>query len=230
MAMRTSATIPNSQPKRLCEEERVSPVMPLIPRLPRWLAHLVASLGTAGLFAAAFLDSSVLSFPFVTDLLVIEFSIHHRAWMMAYVAIATFGSLAGCVWLYLLGKKGGEAYYRKRERQEPGKMRLWVSQHAFLSVFIPALFPPPIPYKVFVIAEGVFQVPMRTFVLGVLAGRGLRFAIEGLFAARYGVASETYLLTHKLLLLAIPIVLSSIALVVSNYIFRATRSTTHTNS
>jgi membrane protein YqaA with SNARE-associated domain len=198
-------------------------------KLPRWLAHLVASLGSAGLFVVAFFDSSVLSFPFVTDLLVIEFSIHHRTIMALYVAVATFGSLAGCVWLYLLGKKGGEAYYRKRERQEPGRMRIWVSEHAFLSVFLPALFPPPVPYKVFVIAEGVFQVPFGTFVLGVLAGRGLRFVLEGLVAVRYGAASETFLLTHKLLLIAIPVVLSLIALAVSHFLFLATKNPPRAN-
>jgi membrane protein YqaA with SNARE-associated domain len=200
------------------------PVTLSAPKLPHWLAHMVASLGTAGLFLVTFLDSSVLSFPFVTDLLVIEFSMLHRAWISLYVAAATFGSLAGCIWLYLLGKKGGEAYFRKREHQEPGKMRIWVSRHSFLSVFLPALFPPPVPYKAFVIAEGVFQVPLRTFVLGVLAGRGLRYALEALFAARYGAASETFLLTHKLFLIAIPIVLSLIALLASQIIFRATKS------
>jgi undecaprenyl-diphosphatase len=196
------------------------------PKLPDWLVRAIASFGGAGLLLLAFLDSSVLSFPFVTDLLVIEFSIHHGAFMLFYAAMATLGSLAGCIWLYLLGKKGGEAYYRRREHQPPGKIRLWVSDHAFLSVFVPALFPPPIPYKAFVIAEGVFQVPLRTFILGVLAGRGLRFLLEGFLAVRYGAATETFLFAHKLLLISIPVVLSIVALVASHYLFRAARNST----
>ncbi|HEV2491034.1 MAG TPA: VTT domain-containing protein [Candidatus Acidoferrales bacterium] len=196
----------------------------LAPKLPGWLARAIASFGGAGLLVVAFLDSSVLSFPFVTDLLVIEFSIHRGAFMLFYAAMATLGSLAGCIWLYLLGKKGGEAYYRRREHQSPGKIRLWVSDHAFLSVFVPALFPPPIPYKAFVIAEGVFQIPLRTFILGVLAGRGLRFLVEGLLAVRYGAATETFLFAHKVLLVSIPVALSIVALVVSHYLFRAARN------
>ena len=194
------------------------------PKLPGWLAHSMSSLGGAGLFVVAFFDSSVLSFPFVTDLFVIEFSIHRSAFMAFYAAMATFGSLAGCIWLYVLGKKGGEAYYRRREHQPPGKIRLWVSGHAFLSVFVPALFPPPIPYKAFVIAEGVFQVPLRTFIWGVLAGRGLRFFVEGILAVRYGAATETFLFSHKLILIAIPVALTIASLIVSHFLFRSARA------
>ena len=194
------------------------------PKLPGWLTRAIASFGGAGLFVVAFFDSSVLSFPFVTDLSVIEFSIHRSAFMLFYAAMATLGSLAGCIWLYLLGKKGGEAYYRRREHQEPGKIRLWVSAHAFLSVFVPALFPPPIPYKAFVIAEGVFQVPLRSFILGVLAGRGLRYFAEGALAVRYGAATETFLFAHKLLLISIPVALTIVSLIVSHFLFRAARN------
>ena len=194
------------------------------PKLPGWLVHAIANFGGAGLLAVSFLDNSVLSFPFVTDLFVIEFSIHRPSFMLIYAALATLGALAGCIWLYLLGKKGGEAYYRRREHQPPGKIRLWVSAHAFLSVFVPALFPPPLPYKAFVIAEGVFQVPLRTFIFGVLAGRGLRFLVEGFFAVRYGASSETFLLTHKLVLILIPVALSIVALGVSHFLFRASRN------
>lgn len=194
------------------------------PKLPGWLAHAMASLGGAGLFVLAFFDSSVLSFPFITDLFVIEFSIYHHAFMLFYAGMATLGSLAGCIWLYLLGKKGGEAYYRRREHQPPGRIRLWVSAHAFLSVFVPALFPPPIPYKAFVLAEGVFQVPLRSFILGVLAGRGLRYFAEGLLAVRYGAATETFLFAHKLILVAIPVGLTIVSLIVSHFLFRASRN------
>jgi membrane protein YqaA with SNARE-associated domain len=73
-------------------------------RLPLWLEHLVASLGGVGLFAVALLDSSVLSFPIATDLLVFEESIRKPALMPYYAAMASIGSLAGCIWLYLLAK------------------------------------------------------------------------------------------------------------------------------
>ncbi|HEY3915949.1 MAG TPA: hypothetical protein VGN61_15785, partial [Verrucomicrobiae bacterium] len=69
--------------------------------------------------------------------------------------------------------------------------------HAFLSVFIPGILPPPFPFKVCVLAEGVFQVPLKTFVLALLLGRGLRYFIEGVLAVRYGDAVLLFLTAHK---------------------------------
>jgi len=166
------------------------------PKLPHWLAKFVAGMGGGGLFLVAFLDSSVLSFPFVADALVIELSMQKPARMPYYAAMAAIGSLAGCVWLYLLAKKGGEAFFRRRGGAQASKAKQWVESHAFLSAFIPAILPPPFPFKVFVLAEGVFQVPLGTFVLALLLGRGLRFFAEGILAVRYGDEVLRFLMNH----------------------------------
>jgi membrane protein YqaA with SNARE-associated domain len=167
-------------------------------KLPAWLQQLVTSMGGVGLFTVAFLDSSVLSFPIITDLLVIQQSIERPARMPYYAAMATMGSLAGCIWLYLLAKKGGEEFFHRRSKKHSmtGMVRKWVDQNAFLSAFIPSLLPPPLPFKLFVLAEGVFQVPFRTFVTALLIGRGLRYIIEGVLAVRYGARATQFLLAH----------------------------------
>lgn len=181
------------------------------PKVPGWLARIVTVLGGAGLFVVAFLDSSVLSFPFVTDLLFMEFVIRRPARILYYVAAATIGSLAGCIWLYLLAKKGGEAYRRRRGEKPDGRIRRWVARHSFLSVFLPSILPPPAPFKAFVIAEGIAEVPLRTFILGLLAGRGLRYAVEGIFAFEYGQRVESFMMQNKLVTIGASIV--SIALI-----------------
>jgi len=165
-------------------------------KLPPWLQHLVAVMGAGGLFVVTFLDSSVLSFPFVPDALVIELSVEKAARMPLYAAMAALGSLAGCIWLYWLAKKGGEAYFARRAGNNALKVKQWVAGNAFLSVFIPALLPPPLPFKIFVLAEGVFQVPLRTFVVALLLGRGLRYVVDGVFGVKYGAQSILFLVTH----------------------------------
>jgi membrane protein YqaA with SNARE-associated domain len=167
-------------------------------KLPGWLEKLVSVMGGGGLFAVAFFDSSVLSFPFVTDGLVIQLSISVPAKMPYYAAMAAAGSLAGCIWLYLLAKKGGEAYFRRHASGRADQVKNWVESHAFLSVFIPAILPPPFPFKIFVLAEGVFQVPLRTFVLAILLGRGLRYFVEGILAVRYGEDAIRFMTAHSL--------------------------------
>jgi len=166
-------------------------------KLPKWLGKIVAVMGGGGLFVVAFLDSSVLTFPFVTDALVIELSMQRPARMPYYAAMSALGSLAGCIWLYLLAKKGGEAYFRRHAGTGADKAREWVRKNAFLSVFIPGILPPPFPFKIFVLAEGVFQVPLRTFILALLAGRTLRYFLEGLLAVRYGDAGIRFLIAHS---------------------------------
>jgi len=169
-------------------------------KLPPWLEKLVAALGGSGLFLVTFLDSSVLSFPLVADALVIEVSMHKPTRMPYYCAMAALGSLAGCIWLYLLAKKGGEAFFHRRAGKTALQVKRWVESNAFLSVFLPAILPPPVPFKPFILAEGVFQVPLRTFVLGLLLGRGLRYFMEGILAVRYGEAVLLYLMTHKVVM------------------------------
>lgn len=166
-------------------------------KLPGWLQNLVAVMGGGGLFVVAFFDSSVLSFPFITDALVMQLSFANPARMPYYAAMASAGSLAGCIWLYLLARKGGEAYFHTHAKGRAEKVKEWVEEHAFLSVFIPAILPPPLPFKIFVLAEGVFQVPLRTFVLAILLGRGIRYTAEGILAVRYGDAGLHFLMLHN---------------------------------
>ena len=166
-------------------------------KLPRWLQTFVALMGGGGIFAVAFLDSSVLSFPFVTDALVMELCSQRPARMPYYAAMAALGSLAGCIWIYLIAKKGGEAYFHRHGGPAAAKARRWVEDHAFLSIFIPAILPPPMQFKIFVLAEGVFQVPLKTFLTAVLVGRGLRYFAEGIFAVRYGPRALLFLTAHS---------------------------------
>ncbi|HWG58493.1 MAG TPA: VTT domain-containing protein [Candidatus Acidoferrales bacterium] len=192
------------------------------PKLPHWLQGVIAMMGGGGLCIVTFLDSSVLSFPFVADALMIELSYQKPARMPLYAGLAAMGSLAGCVWLYWLAKKGGEAYFRRKNPNASNKVRRWVQQHAFLSVFVPAILPPPAPFKVFVLAEGVFQVPLRTFAGALLCGRGLRYTVEGILAVYYGKQVLTFLTTHSRAFIVAVVAALAVAWLASRWMFRDT--------
>lgn len=165
------------------------------PRPPGWLQG-VASFGGAGLFALAFLDSSLLSFPLVTDLIVIQAAMHNPTRMPYYATMAALGSVAGSIVLYAVARKGGKAFFTRRAGAHAEKARAWVERNAFLSIFVPSLSPPPMPFKIFILAAGVFQVPLRTFVLALALGRGSRYFAEGILAVHYGAAVVQFLATH----------------------------------
>lgn len=166
--------------------------------LPHWLQAIVASAGGLGLFLIAFLDSSVLTFPVINDLLLIDLTIRNPARMPYYAAMTTLGSVGGCLLLYYLARKGGEAMFHKHAGPRAPHIHAWINRNGFLSILVTALLPPPTPFKVFVIAAGALEMPVRTFVMGLLAARAIRFFGEGFLAIRYGTQATQFLLTHKL--------------------------------
>ncbi|HKS82496.1 MAG TPA: VTT domain-containing protein [Candidatus Acidoferrales bacterium] len=190
-------------------------------KIPFWLQNILATMGGGGLFVVTFLDSSVLSFPFIADALVVEMTMQKPSRMPYYAAMAALGSLAGCIWLYLIAKKGGEIYFRRHAKGGGEKIKRWVESHAFLSVFIPSILPPPMPFKAFIIAEGMFQVPLRTFISALLVGRGLRYAVEGVLAVFYGEAVLDFLMGHEKAFALSVVGALVILYVVSKLVFRS---------
>ena len=188
--------------------------------LPHWLQAVVASAGGLGLFLIAFLDSSVLTFPVINDLLLIDLSIRNPARMPYYAAMATIGSVAGCLLLYYIARKGGEAMFQKQAGQRGQTIRAWIKRNGFLSILVTALLPPPNPFKVFVIAAGAFEMPVQTFLLGLLAARAIRFFGEGFLAIRYGDQAGQFLVTHKLEVAAIVLAVVLCLYLLSRIAFR----------
>ena len=161
------------------------------------------ALGGVGVFLSAFLDSSFLPLPLVTDLIVIELSSRAPIRMPYYAFMAALGSLVGCIWIYALARKGGQAYYRKKQGRPPGRIRKLVQEYPFTSVLLPAVAPFPVPFKPFVIAQGVFRVPFLPFLVGTFVGRGTLFFIEGFLGVRYGAAAREFVLHQRWVSLAI---------------------------
>ena len=162
-----------------------------------WLKLVLPALGGVGLLLSAFIDSSFVPLPLVTDLLLMELSSRHPLRMPYYAAMAAFGSLAGCIWIYWLARKGGQAYYRISQGHPPGRIRQFIQEYPMASVFLPAVAPFPVPFKPFVIAQGVFQAPFVTFIVGTLLGRGSLFFIEAFLGARYGAAARQFMVGQK---------------------------------
>ena len=163
-------------------------------RLVAWIQGFAVSLGGPGLFVIAFLDSSFLSFPEVCDLLIVLLTIQHKARMPFYALMCTLGSVCGCVALYSVGRRGGEAFLKKRFKAGhiERAMELF-RRHGLLAIIVPSLLPPPMPFKIFVLAAGVARVRLMDFLLAVLIGRGIRYFGEGFLALWYGEAAIAFL-------------------------------------
>ena len=163
-------------------------------RVVEWMQGFAMSLGGPGLFIIAFLDSSFLSFPEVNDLLIIYLTTQHPERMPYYALMTTLGSIAGCLALYSLARKGGEAFLRRRFHESHVERAMDIfRRYGLLSVLIPSILPPPMPFKIFVLAAGVARVPLWHFVTAIAIGRGIRYFGEGLLAVWYGEAAGDFL-------------------------------------
>ncbi len=168
-------------------------------RIADWARGLAMTLGAPGLFLVAFLDSSFLSLPEITDLLVVWLVTRHPAQVVGYVVAATLGSLTGCLLMYSIGRKGGEALIRKRFAQASVERAMAAfKRRGVLVVLIPAILPPPAPFKIFVLLAGVAGISTTKFVTAILIGRGLRYLVLGVLAVKYGEQALLYAEAHSL--------------------------------
>lgn len=159
-----------------------------------WIQAVALGIGGGGLFLVALLDSSILSLPEVADLLLIAAVIEHPGRLVYYAAMATAGSIAGCSLLYWLAGKGGDALLRRRVRGHRVDRGLALFRRfGLLAIVVPAVLPPPAPFKIFVLLAGVAGVPYWRFAAAILVGRGTRYFGEGLLAVWYGQRAVDFL-------------------------------------
>jgi membrane protein YqaA with SNARE-associated domain len=192
-------------------------------KLSGWKQKIVAfagALGAPGLFLISFLDSSVLTFPVINDLLLIELSIQHPARMPLYALMASLGSALGCVLLYFIARKGGEAYFRRKTGARADVIRHWVERNGFGGMLVAALLPPPTPFKFFVFAAGVFEVPLASYISAISLARLIRYFGVGYLAVKYGVDALPLLARHKVEVGVFLVVFVAVSYLASRWILR----------
>jgi membrane protein YqaA with SNARE-associated domain len=195
----------------------------LAANLSGWKQKIVAfagGLGAPGLFLISFLDSSVLTFPVINDLLLIDLSVQRPARMALYASMAALGSVLGCVLLYFLARKGGEALFRRKAGTRAETIRHWVERNGFGGMLVAALLPPPTPFKFFVLAAGVFEAPLISFTSAIALARVFRYFGIGYLAVRYGAQALPYLRGHRLLVVSLVVALVAVSYGLSRLLLR----------
>ena len=175
-------------------------------RVTAWVQGLALTLGAPGLYLVSFLDSSFLSLPEISDILVVLMVTQNHDRMILYVVAATLGSLTGCLIMYFVGRKGGEALLRKRFASATvDRAMAAFERYGVLVVLIPAILPPPAPFKIFVLLSGVAGISVGKFVTAIAIGRGARYLTLGILAIRYGESAIAYMEEHGVAVAAVAI-------------------------
>ena len=121
------------------------------------------------------------------DAIVATYVYRDRQRLFLYVLMASLGSTLGSIPLYLIGYLGGEKVLRKRI-SEARFMKIHQSfeSHEFWALMFPAMLPPPMPFKIFVLAAAVFEMKFRDFVIAMFAGRFVRFLLVSVLVLWFG--------------------------------------------
>jgi membrane protein YqaA with SNARE-associated domain len=166
------------------------------------LLPFLAKFGFWGMGALALLDSSTLPVPMDAFLALSVWTDKPRFWL--YCLLAAIGSAIGGLLPYGLGRAGGELFLLKRvNRARFDRMRIRFEKQEFLAMMIPSMMPPPTPWKAFVFAAGVFEMPVIPFMLSVFCGRLVRWLLLSLLVLKLGPGAVDVVAHHALPVVAI---------------------------
>jgi len=171
------------------------------------------------------LDSSLLSLPEINDYLVVLRCISDHKSALYFPLFAAAGSVVGCLALYTIMRRGGQAVMRRRFRAEHiERVERAYARYGLLALAIPALLPPPMPFKIFVATAGALEYPRWRFVLTVMLARSLRYYVEGVLAVYYGKRVLLFIRDKGLALMGAALTLALAGLIIYLLIKRLRRT------
>jgi membrane protein YqaA with SNARE-associated domain len=156
-------------------------------RLGKFIVHVPIYVAGPAMILIGALDSSLLSLPEINDYLVVARCYTHPHTAFFFPLFAATGSVLGCLLLYTILQRGGLAVLHRRFKLEHvQRVERAYARFGIFALAIPALLPPPMPFKIFVATAGALQFPRRKFLLTILIARSLRYYTEGILAIYYG--------------------------------------------
>jgi len=173
-----------------------------------WLEHNVISLplyyAAPAMVLIGALDSSLLSLPEINDYLVVGRCYKYPSAVFYFPLFAAAGSVLGCWLLYSIMRRGGQALLRKRFKPERiERVERAYARFGILAIAIPAILPPPLPFKIFVATAGTLEYPRWKFLLTVMIARSVRYYVEGILAVFYGRRVLSFLKENGLTILTV---------------------------
>lgn len=153
--------------------------------------------GPLGLFLFAIVDGAGVPTPGGLDAALVVLCANNPAAAYFYAAITIVGSLIGCMILFYIARRGGEAYLAKyTSRGRGARFKIWFQHYGLLTIFIPALVPIPMPLKVFVICAGALGVRPSSYLRVLIAARIPRYFALAYLGAQLGTQSWRWITSH----------------------------------
>jgi membrane protein YqaA with SNARE-associated domain len=173
-------------------------------RVGRFIVAVPVYVAGPAMILIGALDSSLLSLPEINDYLVVARCYAHPQSAFFFPIFPAIGSVLGCLLLYTIFSRGGLAVlHRKFRIDRVQKVERAYARFGILALAIPALLPPPLPFKIFIATAGALQFPRRKFLLTIMIARSLRYYTEGILAVYYGRRVLEFMKDNGLLIISI---------------------------
>lgn len=184
-------------------------------RLGYFIVHVPIYVAGPAMILIGAMDSSLLSLPEINDYLVVARCYTHPKAVLFFPLFPAIGSVLGCLLLYTIFSRGGLAVLHKRFRADRvERVERAYARFGFFALAIPAVLPPPLPFKMFVATAGALQFPRRKFLVTILVARSLRYYTEGILAVFYGERVLRFLRDNGLMIVTVVGGLCLIALII----------------
>jgi membrane protein YqaA with SNARE-associated domain len=180
--------------------------------------------GPVGLLGISLVDSMGVPLPGGPDAVMILLSAKTPALMPVYALAATVGSAIGCTLLYLVARRAGAAALSRVTQSKRDRIENLLGRYDLAAVMLPAVLPPPFPFKPFVLCAGVFRLKTWRFIVAIFIGRAVRFLVEGWLAIRFGEDAGRIISQHGWKVLIAVAVVAVFGLALSLFRARSRRS------
>jgi membrane protein YqaA with SNARE-associated domain len=196
----------------------------------QWLERYVIGLpiyyAAPAMIVIGALDSSLLSLPEINDYLVVGRCIKQPSAAFYFPLFAAIGSVLGCLLLYTIMQRGGQAVLRRRfKRENIERVERAYARFGFLAIAIPAVLPPPMPFKIFVATAGTLEYPRWKFLMTVMIARSVRYYVEAVLAVIYGRRVLLFLKDNGLVILSVVAAAALLVLLVYSIMNRRNQRT-----
>jgi len=171
--------------------------------LTKGLGNWLTALGGLGVFLICLIDSAMIPLPTGPDLSLIVLSTITPARMPLYVILATLGSAIGSTLLYMAARQAGMRALRGVAPERRERVEGLLGRYDLLAVIVPAILPPPFPFKLFVLSAGAFKLKISRFMTAIVIGRAIRFLIEGFLAIELGKDADVIIRRQGVRVLAV---------------------------
>ena len=160
--------------------------------LKTWLLEISRQVVLASAYLAAplmvlvgALDSSLLSLPEVNDYITVTRIAHNPSEVYYFPLFPAIGSVIGCLLLYRIARSGEQFISKRFHPKHLDRVQALYRKWGLFALVIPALLPPPIPFKIFVAAAGALNYPPVRFALTIMIARTMRYYFWGILAYFY---------------------------------------------